>query len=133
VAQPDLHSLALSFARWRDRVPPAAVCVTAPAAEGVVALPVGLQRWLRRTSRGPCRVAFSLGDAWWAYDLVDVTRRRGSTNGGTQRFFVIASSDRHDPEWGADHEFHKGQKRWTLCADIPELTRRRLSALPMKA
>jgi hypothetical protein len=134
VAPSNLHSLALSFARWRNKVPPDAVCITAPDVTRDVAAPLGPQHWLQRTAGHEGRVAFVLGAEWWAYDLIDVTARRGTSHAdATRRYFVIASSDRHDPEWGADHEYEAATQSWTLSADASEVTRRRLSSLQMKA
>jgi hypothetical protein len=130
----DIPSLASGFARWRNRVPPDARCITAPVTARFIALPARLPRWLRRTARSHCRIAFAIGDEWWAYDLIDVTTQRGTFNNETtSRFFVIASSDRHDPEWGADHEYDAATQIWRLCEDISDVTRRRLASPEMKA
>lgn len=133
VARSDIYLLALSFARWRNKVPRGASCVTAPGMPRFIAMPMGLQRWLRRTARGDCRIAFALGDEWWAYDLVNVSAMRGSAGKDTiERYFVIASSDRHDPEWGADHEYDAAGRTWELSEDTPDPTRRRLASPQMK-
>jgi hypothetical protein len=134
VARSDLHSFALSFAQWRNKVPPDATCISAPDTARFIAVPSGLHRWMRRTARGDCRIAFARGDEWWAYDLIDVTTRRGTPDPHvTRRFFVIASSDRHDPEWGADHEYDVASQRWRLSDDISDVTRRRLTSVQIKA
>jgi hypothetical protein len=124
----------VSFARWRNKVPAEAVCIVGPGAPQFIALPMGLRRWVRRTARGDCRVAFALGNEWWAYDILNVSARRGAAGrNAVQRYFVIASSDRHDPEWGADHEYDAATGRWTLSADTSDLTRRRLASAQIKS
>ena len=134
MAGSDTHLLALSFARWRNKLPAEAICVTSPGTPRFIALPLGLSRWLRRTASSRCRIAFARGDEWWAYDFVDVTGKRGTSDkGATLRYFVIASSDRHDPEWGADYEFDAHTRSWKLSADAPDFTYRRLASLQMKA
>jgi hypothetical protein len=130
----DTYSLALSFARWRNKLPADAMCLTAPGSPAFIAQPQGLRRWLRRTTSHQCRIAFALGDEWWAYDLLDVTSRRGTSGSDTiNRYFVIASSDRYDPEWGADFECDAQARIWKLSADVPDVTSRRLASLQIKA
>jgi hypothetical protein len=131
VAESETHAVALSFARWRMKVPAPAVCITEPGAVFSHSLPEGLRRWLARTQRAGFRIAFALGDEWWAYDFLELRARHGSSSRDSNRtktYFVIASSDRLDPEWGADHEHTVATDSWKIGAGATEATRRRLAS-----
>jgi hypothetical protein len=126
------HSVApeiASFLDWRGRVPVEAGQVT--ESTDTASLPQTLRAWLERTRNSQLRVAFVLEHEWWAYEFL--------LHGPSQRdnpersFFVIASSDRLDPEWGADHNYHQSRNEWTLAASASEVTRDRLSSTRSKA
>jgi hypothetical protein len=118
-----------SFLDWRGRVPVGAERLT--ETDGSASLPQSLRGWLDRTRDSQLRVAFVLAHEWWAYEFL--------LHGPSQRdqaekaFFVIASSDRLDPEWGADHTYHVATQQWRLSASASDVTRERLGSTRSKA
>jgi hypothetical protein len=94
-------------------------------------LPETLRAWLARTRNSQLRIAFVLSHEWLAYEFLQ--------HGPLQRenpeksFFVIASSDRLDPEWGADLTYHVTNGQWSLAASASDVTRERLGSSRSKA
>jgi hypothetical protein len=125
--------LPADFARWRGRIPDEARQVTGSADElALMQIPVELGTWLQRTRDARCRIAYCLGTQWWAYLIID-SRKNASVQPDEDAYFVIASSDIRDPEWGADHVYNTDRNEWKVADWNIEATRTRLSSSRSKA